>query len=543
MRLGEICLEFDVAFEFATRKGRPVHAFQSPVPADIGVGIQEFDALGKNVAHQGFEVFAVAKNLFSGRHRGLEVDGQGDRFFFGGFGLGLFSVLDRLLHLRDLAGHGDGQIIVGFGFPRIGLFIVNGIGKTTRFDERGRDESGIRRFEVLVRFADRVEGRFGLIEIARDQTGFILCGAAETTQVLYFVIVPMERAVSSSPRASLALLALLVFALLGLLAACNPPAESRSENREGKKLRVGVVFDRGGLGDKSFNDSAWRGLQRAQEELGIEAHKVESKEEKDYEANLIAMADEGMDLVIAVGLNQEKALERVAPDYPETTFAIVDGSVDAPNVRSLLFNEEEGSFLVGYIAGKVTQTKKVGFIGGMELDLIKKFQYGYEAGVIYADRSVQILDPIYTGGWDDIDKAKVAANTLFDAGADIVYHAAGRGGLGVIRAAKERNLYAIGVDSNQDAEAKGNVLTSMIKRVDEAVFATIKDLQDGTFEPGVKRYDLSQGGVGTTDFEFTKDKIGPQVMSDLEKIKQQIISGEIKVPATAEEFKQFAAQR
>ncbi len=356
----------------------------------------------------------------------------------------------------------------------------------------------------------------------------------------------MDRTLRIPIRASLALLTLLLFSLLGLLSGCGSAPGDQSTPRDpggNSALRVGVVFDRGGLGDKSFNDSAWRGLERATEKFGIKAHKVESREEKDYEANLIAMADEGMDLVIAVGLNQEKALERVAPNYPDTKFAIVDGFVDAPNVRNLTFNEEEGSFLVGYLAGKVSKTKKVGFIGGMEMDLIKKFQYGYQAGVAAADPSVTVLDPIYTGGWDDIDKAKVAANALFDSGADIVYHAAGRGGLGVIRAAKERNLYAIGVDSNQDGEAKGNVLTSMIKRVDEAVYATIKDVIEGRFEPGEKRYDLSMGGVGTTDFEFTRDKIDPKVLEELKMIEQRIISGEIKVPATTAQYRTFIANR
>lgn len=348
-------------------------------------------------------------------------------------------------------------------------------------------------------------------------------------------------------RATLALLTLLLASLLGLMTGCGPSETSTGSGSgsapsdTGKKLKIGVVFDRGGLGDKSFNDSAWRGLQQAEKELGIEAHKVESKEEKDYEANLTAMADEGMDLVIAVGLNQEKALQRVAANYPDTKFAIVDGTVEAPNVRMLKFKEEEGSFLVGYLAGKTTKTKKVGFVGGMKLGLIEKFQYGYEAGVKLADKSVTVLPPVYTGGWDDIDKAKVAANTLFDNGADIVYHAAGRGGLGVIRAAKDRNLYAIGVDSNQDGEAKGNVLTSMIKRVDQAVYATIKDVKEGKFDSGEKRYDLSQDGVGVTDFEFTKDKIDSKVLSELDEIKKKIIAGEIKVPSTKAEYDAFMA--
>ena len=184
-----------------------------------------------------------------------------------------------------------------------------------------------------------------------------------------------------------------------ILAGCSGTAPTAGEGgaakpaEAGKTLKVGVVFDRGGLGDKSFNDSAWRGLQRA-------------KEEKDYETNLSAMADQGMDLVIAVGINQASALKSVAPNYPDTKFAIVDGSVDLPNVRSLNFKEEEGSYLVGYAAGLATKTGKVGFVGGMELPLIEKFYYGFKAGVMAANPNAEVLAPKYTGSWDNVDTAK-----------------------------------------------------------------------------------------------------------------------------------------
>lgn len=344
--------------------------------------------------------------------------------------------------------------------------------------------------------------------------------------------------------ATWALSSVLVVASLGLLAGCNNDAPApattgttgSTSNPDEKPLKIGIVFDRGGLGDKSFNDSAWRGIQRAEKELGITSQKVESKEEKDYEANLTAFADEGLDLVIAVGLNQEKALQKVAANYPDIKFAIVDGTVNAPNVRMLKFKEEEGSFLVGFLAGKMTKTGKVGFVGGMELDLIKKFQYGYTAGVKTANPNAEVLPAKYIGNWDNIDQAKVASNVLFDGGADIIYHAAGRAGLGVIRAAKEHNLFAIGVDSDQDGEAEGNVLTSMIKRVDEAVFATISDLKAGNFASGEKWYDLAQNGVGISDLTFTKDKIDPKFLTELDEIKKKIVSGDIQVPATEAEY-------
>ncbi len=305
--------------------------------------------------------------------------------------------------------------------------------------------------------------------------------------------------------------------------------------------KVAVVFDQGGRGDKSFNDSAWRGMERAKEELGAEISYVESKNDNDYETNLKAMADRSPDLVIAVGINQEAALKAVAPDYPDIKFAIIDGMVEGDNVRNLKFKEEEGSFLVGYLAGLMSKTGKVGFVGGQELDLIKKFQFGFAAGAKMANPSIEILPAKYTGDWNNIDKAKSAANVLFDSGADVVYHAAGRAGLGVIRAAKEKNLYAIGVDSDQDGEAEGNVLTSMIKKVDEAVFATIKDIKDGNYAAGVASYDLKANGVGISDLTFTKDKIGQANLDKLEEVKSKIVSGEIVPPVDDAGYQSFLA--
>ena len=323
----------------------------------------------------------------------------------------------------------------------------------------------------------------------------------------------------------------------------NPAARdftpSAGRNGSGKKLLVGVVFDSGGLGDKSFNDSAYAGIQRSKKEFGIEEKHIESKSEKDFEANLTAMADAGCDVVFAIGITQQKALEAVAPKYPTVKFAIVDANVAGPNVRSLLFTEQEGSFLAGYLAALTSKTKKVGFVGGMEIPLIKKFQAGYEAGVKSADPAVEVLPAKYTGNWDSQEKGKVAANILFSSGADIVYHAAGRAGLGVIAAAKEQGKYAIGVDSDQDEVEKGFVLTSMIKRVDEAVYQTIKDIRENKFSAGNKVYDLKAGGVGLSPMRFTKDKIGKENLDKVAAVSAKISKGEIKVPSNGEELAKF----
>ena len=303
----------------------------------------------------------------------------------------------------------------------------------------------------------------------------------------------------------------------------------------GKSVKVGIVFDSGGLGDKSFNDSAWAGVQRAEKELGIsdsDVHKVESKSENEYESNQTQLADLGCDLIFAVGFSQGTALTSVAAKYPNIKFAIVDAEVKAPNVRSLLFSEEQGSYLAGYLAALVSKTGKIGFVGGMKEPLIEKFQAGYEAGAKAAKPTIEILPAKYTGSWDDTSIGKAEAQTLYSDGADVVYHAAGRCGLGVIQAAKEANKFVIGVDSDQDAQAPGNVLTSMVKHVDEAVFETIRDVQAGKFTPGAKRYDLAANGVGLTDFKYTKDAIGQANIDKVNAVAADIKSGKIKVPTT-----------
>lgn len=331
--------------------------------------------------------------------------------------------------------------------------------------------------------------------------------------------------------------ALLALSLaVGLLAACTPPADggetgaTRSSSTGGEGPKVAIVYDTGGLGDKSFNDSADRGGQRAASELGAEVINMESVSPSDYATNLEEAAEAGNDLVVAIGINMQADLAAVAPRYPDTQFAIVDAVVDEPNVRSLLFREEEGSYLVGYLAGKMSEGGKIGFVGGQKIPLIEKFAAGYIAGARMANPDMELLPPKYTGDWENTDAAKVAASQLFSQGADIVFHAAGKAGLGVIKAAEEADKWAIGVDSNQDDIAPGNVLTSMIKNVDEAVFSTIRDVKEGSFSGGTTTYDLAVGGVGISPLEHTRDQIGEDNLADLDDVKQKIIEGEIEVP-------------
>lgn len=307
----------------------------------------------------------------------------------------------------------------------------------------------------------------------------------------------------------------------------------------GKHVTVGIVFDSGGRGDKSFNDSAYAGTELAKKDLDVDIKTADSPKPKDYETNLTAMAESNYDIIFAIGNDQDKAVAAVAPKYPNVKFAIVDNVVNQPNVRSIVFAEEQGSFLAGYIAGLTTKTGKIGFVGGMQIPLIKKFQIGYEAGARTANPKVDVLPAKFTDNWDDIDKGKAAATVLFDGGADIVYHAAGRCGIGVINAAKEHSKFAIGVDRDQDDLAKGSVLTSMVKHVDQAVYQTIKDVATDKFTFNTKVYDLKSNGVGLSEMKFTKDVIGKDAISKVNKEAEAIKSGKLKVPSTPDALAKY----
>ncbi|MFW5808312.1 MAG: BMP family lipoprotein, partial [Spirochaetota bacterium] len=248
---------------------------------------------------------------------------------------------------------------------------------------------------------------------------------------------------------------------------------------------------------------------------------------------LTQYAQSGYDLIIATGFLMKDACEKVAKQYPDTKFAIIDSVIDLPNVSLLTFKEHEGSFLVGALAGLMTESNTIGFVGGMEIPLIKKFEYGYEQGAKYTNPNLKILS-LYTTGqnpFNDPVQGKDNALNQIGQGADVVYHAAGGTGLGVIEACKEKGVWAIGVDSNQDGVAKGTVLTSMLKKVDVAVYDTVKSVIEGNFESGVQSFGVKEGGVGTTDFEFTRDKIPAEYLVQLDEIKELIKTGELEVKA------------
>jgi basic membrane protein A len=316
-----------------------------------------------------------------------------------------------------------------------------------------------------------------------------------------------------------------------LLTACGTEKESKNEKSENGKLKIGLVLSTGGLGDKSFNDSAYRGLKKAEDELGVEIKYVEPSSVSEFDSFLREFAEANYDLIIGVGFQMKDSVVKIATEYPESHFVMIDQPVDMPNVVSASFNEPEGSFMAGALAGMMTKTNVVGFIGAMDLPLIRSFGDGYMAGAKYINPKIVTFNAYVGGGspFNDPARGKEMALSMIDSKADIVYHAAAGSGIGVFEAAKERGVYAIGVDSNQDDVVPGTVLTSMLKNVDEAVFTIIKDTQEKGFKAGEKDFNLANGGVGITDLKYTKDKVGEVNLKKLEEIKADIISGKINV--------------
>ncbi|MFZ1840956.1 MAG: BMP family ABC transporter substrate-binding protein [Leptotrichiaceae bacterium] len=336
----------------------------------------------------------------------------------------------------------------------------------------------------------------------------------------------------------LSVLATLLFVVSCGSKEAAKPAEGKTEAKASAgALKVGIVYSTGGKGDKSFNDSAFRGLERAQKELGITFSEYEPKDAGAESLNQLRQYAESGEygLIIAVGFSMKDSLIAVAKEFPEQKFAIIDERVtDMPNVASLNFKEEEGSFLMGAVAAMMSKTNTIGFVGAIEVPLIKKFEAGFIQGAKYVKPDIKEIG-IYVGGsnaFGDAAAGKAKAETLIQQKADVIYHAAGGTGLGVFQAAKEKGIYAIGVDSNQDNIAPGVILTSMMKNVDVAVFNLIKEGTGGTFKAQVYEFGIKENGVGATQFEFTKDKIGAENLKKLDEIKAKIVSGEIKVSPT-----------
>jgi basic membrane protein A len=352
-------------------------------------------------------------------------------------------------------------------------------------------------------------------------------------------------------RARRSLLALALLAGI-LAAACNNtnPADVPAAGASGtaaSDVKVALSFDIGGRGDLGFNDAAYRGMQEAVQDGLISADNTAYLESNasgsNRDENTETLADEGFDLVVCVGYAFSPGVNQLAKQYPDTFFAVVDGyAKDAPNVTNLTFKENEGSFLVGAAAAMKTQTGTIGFLGGQEgTGLIEKFQAGYEAGARAIDPHIRFLTE-YIGdtaaAYNNITAGEALSAKMYDEGADVIYHAAGKSGLGLFKAAVEADKLAIGVDSDQSLTAspaeRALILTSMVKRVDTAVHDTIKAVVNDSFVSGYQSFGLADDGVGyaVDRYNDTPALLSDEIQARLAAFKAQIVSGEIKVPTT-----------
>lgn len=302
---------------------------------------------------------------------------------------------------------------------------------------------------------------------------------------------------------------------------------------EAADLKVGLVLDKGGRDDKSFNAAAFRGATDAQKKLGIQLKVVESGDDTAIEPNLRTFAQKGYDLVIGIGFVQGTALAKVAKEFPKTHFLLVDNLVEVPNVRSVIFKEHEGSYLVGAIAALTSKTNTIGFVGGMDIPLVRRFEMGYAAGAKAVNPKVTVLTNYIGSGsdaWKNPMKGKELALSQYNKKADVVFHVAGASGLGIFDAAEETKKFAIGVDSNQNWIKPGRVLTSMIKGVDVAVYKTIEELKAGKFVAGKFSYGFAENAIDFALDEHNRAILTPEVEKRANALKADIISGKIKVP-------------
>ena len=308
------------------------------------------------------------------------------------------------------------------------------------------------------------------------------------------------------------------------------------EDIDGTGFKIGMVTDVGGVNDGSFNQSAWEGLQRAAENFGCEVKYIESKGDADFVPNIESFLDEDYDLIICTGYVMADAVRDAAELNPDQKFAIVDdaSNADLDNVTCMMFEQEQASYLVGLAAGYTTESNVVGFVVGQANETMNSFGYGYLAGVLDANPDATILQ-YNANSFGDASAGKTAVNTMVTKGADVVFHAAGGTGLGVIDGCKENGIWAIGVDSDQSSLAPETILTSALKRVDNACYDATKKAILGTLEGGVATYDLAAGGV---DIAPTTDNLSKDVLEKIEDAKKDIIAGDLVVPKNQEEFEE-----
>ncbi len=328
---------------------------------------------------------------------------------------------------------------------------------------------------------------------------------------------------------------LLALCMIFALAACgSKPAAAPAA---APKVKIGMVTDVGGVNDKSFNQTSWEGLQAlAAEDSRFEVNYLESKTDADYQTNINTFIDEGYDLIISVGYMLADATRAAAEANPDQKFAIIDDeSIELPNVACLMFAQEQASYLVGLVAGSVTESKTIGYVQGMVFPSMNKFGVGFISGVLAVCPDATVLQ-YNANNFGDSAGGSTAAKDMITKGADVIYHAAGGTGMGVIEACNEEGIWAIGVDTDQSNLAPEHVITSAMKRVDVACQDISKAVADGSFEAGTHLYDLSNGGV---DLAPTRDHIPADVLAVVEQAKADIIAGKVTVPTLAEEVPEF----
>jgi basic membrane protein A len=339
--------------------------------------------------------------------------------------------------------------------------------------------------------------------------------------------------------------AVVASAILGasFLTGCGKESKEASAG----SFKVGMVTDLNGIDDKAFNQSAWEGLSKFGKEENLKEGEgyryIQSSSDGDYIPNLTKFADANYNLTFGIGSFLDQAIGNVAEQYPDRHFAIVDNVVKKKNVTSITFKEQEGSFLAGVVAALTTKTNKVGFVGGMNIDLIQKFEYGFKAGVKSINPNIEVISS-YANSFTKPEKGAQLASSIYGQGADIIYIAAGGTGNGVFTEAKNlkkkgKQVWVIGVDRDQYEEGmpENVTLTSMVKKVDVAVYDVAKQAKEGKYSDGKNLvYGLKEGGVGLSEH---KENVSPDALKKVDEIKQKIINGEIQVPSTAAEYKKF----
>ncbi|MEM7041168.1 MAG: BMP family ABC transporter substrate-binding protein [Pseudomonadota bacterium] len=319
-------------------------------------------------------------------------------------------------------------------------------------------------------------------------------------------------------------------ALLGAMAAAALAIGAGAS--QAQDFQPAIIYDLGGKFDKSFNEAAYNGAERFKEESGVEYMEFEVTNESQRDQALRRMARRGATIVVAVGFSYSTPLDTIADEFPDTQFTIIDSVVEKDNVQSVVFKEHEGSFLVGMAAALASETGKVGFVGGMDIPLIRNFAHGYQQGVKYVNEGAEVfvnMTGTTPAAWNDPAKGAELAQSQFDRGADVVYAAAGGTGLGVLQTAADSGKLSIGVDSNQNYLHPGSVLTSMLKRVDVAVYNAFKGAQDGSWEAGAQSLGLAEEGVGYALDEHNGALISDDMKAQLEDAKAKIVAGELKV--------------